>query len=59
MDIDATKIKFTIIISIRYPGISSFDIPHTVNFFQYPVSRLFLFHSNILPYIYGFGLTRE
>ena len=46
MEIDATKIMFTIIIIIiiiifRYAGISSFDIPHTVNFFQYPVFRLF------------------
>ena len=42
MDIDAIKIKFIIIIIIiRYPGISSFGIPYTVNFFQYPVSPPF------------------
>ena len=37
--------KFTIIIIIiiRYPGISSFGIPYTVNFSQYPVSPLFWF----------------
>ena len=54
--------KFTItiiIIIIRYPGISSFGIPYTVNFSQYPVSPPFLVHSNISPYTYGFGLTRE
>ena len=54
------KMKFTIIIIIiRYPGISSFGIPYTVNFSQYPVSPPFLVHSNISPYTYGFGLTRE
>ena len=51
MDINATKIKFTIIIIIiiiiRYPGISSFGIPYTVNFCQYSVSPPFFWFIQI------------
>ena len=46
MDIDATKIKFTIIIIIiiiiRYPGTSSFDIPLIFFNILYPAFFCFI-----------------